>query len=256
MFLFFKNLRRRLLANKKFGKYLLYAVGEVLIVIIGILVAVEVNNSNERQQEKETQIELLKGIKAELEFDLNNLSSDLGVHEGQVRSSQVIIDHLENNLPYHDSLAKHFLDSGACTILLLNKGGYETLKSLGVGIITNIDLRKQIIYLYDGHYSFLGNLWKDLYSIFQHGETSIWNSRFEEAENLEIELGEHWEGEGAIGGMIPLDFDALRNDRQYLYYLKTTKNKHKIYIFFLEEAKAKISEAVLGIEEELNVLEE
>jgi len=230
---------------------LLYALGEIAIIIIGILVAVQVNNSNERKQERDTQIELLNAIQAELETDFNNLSADLDVHKGQVHSSQIIIDHLKNNLPYHDSLSQSFLGTSMSTILVINKGGFETLKSLGVGVIDNLNLRKEIIYMYDGYYSLLGDFSKDLSINYQHGLNNIFNSRFEEAENYDLLLGEQWEGIAGVGGMIPLNFEALKNDSEYLYYLKTRKNTHKLYITFLEEALVKITEVVLDIEKEL-----
>ena len=110
-----------------------------MIVIIGILVAVQVNNRNEEQRDKASEIVILKAIKAELENDFDLLAKDLDVHKSQVRSSLIIINQLENNRPYHDSLASHFLETCNYTILALNKGGYETLKSLGVGIINNMD---------------------------------------------------------------------------------------------------------------------
>ena len=256
MALFFKTLRRRLLNNKKFGKYLLYALGEILIVITGILVAVEVNNNNERQKEKETQIELLMAIKAELEIDLKNFKTDIGVHKAQVRSSLIILDHLENNLPYHDTLSKHFLETCNWTFTGINKGGYETLKSIGVGMMDNMELRNSIIFLYDAQYVLLQDFAKDLKNHYYYGEKNILNSRFVEAEDYDLVLGEYWEDlETVDHGMITTDFEGLKNDAEYLYYLKTTKNKHKLYIVFLEDATKKISGLIASIDEELKTLE-
>jgi hypothetical protein len=50
----FRNIRQRLLNDNKFSKYLLYAIGEILLVVIGILIALQVNNwdINKNQQEK------------------------------------------------------------------------------------------------------------------------------------------------------------------------------------------------------------
>jgi len=46
MLRFFRTLRQRLLTENKFSRYLLYAVGEILLVMIGILLALQVNNWN------------------------------------------------------------------------------------------------------------------------------------------------------------------------------------------------------------------
>ncbi len=47
MIKFFRNIRRRLLRENRFTRYLLYAIGEIILVVIGILIALQVNNWNE-----------------------------------------------------------------------------------------------------------------------------------------------------------------------------------------------------------------
>ena len=69
MIRFFRHLRQRLLANDKFSKYLLYAFGEIVLVMIGILLALQVNNWNEERKAKVAQTELLKGVMESLKAD-------------------------------------------------------------------------------------------------------------------------------------------------------------------------------------------
>jgi hypothetical protein len=47
MIKFFRKIRQKMLTENKFSKYLLYAIGEIALVVIGILIALSVNNSNE-----------------------------------------------------------------------------------------------------------------------------------------------------------------------------------------------------------------
>ena len=47
MIKFFRNIRKALLAENKFTKYLMYAIGEIVLVVIGILIALSINNWNE-----------------------------------------------------------------------------------------------------------------------------------------------------------------------------------------------------------------
>ena len=47
MIKFFRKIRQRLLSENKFSKYLFYAIGEIVLVVIGILIALQVNNKNE-----------------------------------------------------------------------------------------------------------------------------------------------------------------------------------------------------------------
>ena len=68
MLRFFRQIRQRLLTNNKFSKYLLYAVGEILLVVIGILIALQVDNWNEEQK---TEVEI-RAIFARVLTELEN----------------------------------------------------------------------------------------------------------------------------------------------------------------------------------------
>lgn len=47
MIKFFRKIRQKMLTENKFSKYLIYAIGEIILVIIGILIALQINNANE-----------------------------------------------------------------------------------------------------------------------------------------------------------------------------------------------------------------
>ena len=48
---FFNQIRKQLANNNKFSKYLLYAVGEILLVVVGILIAFQVDNWSKRNED-------------------------------------------------------------------------------------------------------------------------------------------------------------------------------------------------------------
>ena len=63
MIKFFRRIRQNLLSEGKTGKYLKYAIGEVLLVVIGILIALQINNSNELRKANEEEAILLSDLK-------------------------------------------------------------------------------------------------------------------------------------------------------------------------------------------------
>jgi hypothetical protein len=69
MIKFFRRIRQQLLTENKFNKYLLYAIGEIVLVVIGILIALSINNWNER-------IKIDKSIISHLEILKQNLNED------------------------------------------------------------------------------------------------------------------------------------------------------------------------------------
>ncbi|MDM9631098.1 DUF6090 family protein [Robiginitalea aurantiaca] len=70
MLRFFRKIRRNLLSDNTLGKYILYAVGEIVLVVLGILIALQINTWNEHRNNdakilsfyKEVQTDLLKEI--------------------------------------------------------------------------------------------------------------------------------------------------------------------------------------------------
>ena len=72
MIQFFRKIRQRLLTENKFTKYLLYAIGEIVLVVIGILIALQINNANEAKKERGKEISYLKNVKADLQKEIEN----------------------------------------------------------------------------------------------------------------------------------------------------------------------------------------
>jgi len=71
MIKFFRKIRQKMLIENKFSKYLLYAVGEILLVVIGILIALQINNWNEIQKGKMKATTILKEIRSDMVKDLD-----------------------------------------------------------------------------------------------------------------------------------------------------------------------------------------
>jgi len=73
MIKFFRKIRQNLLSEGKTGKYFKYAIGEILLVVIGILIALSINNWNDQRKQKLVETEQLESIKSELDLGLKNL---------------------------------------------------------------------------------------------------------------------------------------------------------------------------------------
>ena len=69
MIKFFRHIRQRLVIENRFSKYLLYAIGEIILVVIGILIALQINNWNEERKQDAIEIGYLKRLVNDLEKD-------------------------------------------------------------------------------------------------------------------------------------------------------------------------------------------
>ncbi|MGB6035871.1 MAG: DUF6090 family protein [Cryomorphaceae bacterium] len=73
----FRKIRQNLLSEGKTGKYLKYALGEIVLVVIGILIALSINNWNEDQKDRKIESVYLSGIKKELIADTASISQHI-----------------------------------------------------------------------------------------------------------------------------------------------------------------------------------
>jgi hypothetical protein len=73
MIKFFRKIRQKLLSENKFSKYLIYAIGEIVLVVIGILIALSINNWNEVQKDKRKAVIILEAIRSDMGQDLDEM---------------------------------------------------------------------------------------------------------------------------------------------------------------------------------------
>lgn len=146
---FFRRIRKKLADDKKPIKYVRYAIGEIILVVIGILIALQINNWNEHNKLEAEEIEMLNDFKTSLETDLININRNIIRGNIAKSSMEIILNHLEGDLGYSDSLKLHFSNITDTWTSELNASVFESLKSEGLTLISNKELRHDSVILYD-----------------------------------------------------------------------------------------------------------
>lgn len=102
MIKFFRHIRQRLLsvppagkAGNKISKYLMYAIGEIFLVMIGILLALQINNSNELRKQREEEAIILSGIEKDFIETRANILKTLTREERVILNCRDLIDAIE-----------------------------------------------------------------------------------------------------------------------------------------------------------------
>ncbi|NND77820.1 MAG: hypothetical protein HKN39_06520 [Flavobacteriales bacterium] len=143
---FYRQIRQTLFMEKNPGQYLKYAIGEIVLVVIGILIALSINNWNQQRIENNKSVELLKGITKDLRTDIAN-------HD---RMSI----HYENRIAFFDRhmVKTDFSSTSIDTILALFDGStgffnvtdqsYQKVKNLGISMISQNDSLTDRINIY------------------------------------------------------------------------------------------------------------
>ena len=87
MIKFFRIIRQKLLSENKFSKYLIYAIGEIVLVVLGILIALSINNWNEDRKERLQEQELLYQLQSEFKSNLKQLDEKIALRDSMISAS-------------------------------------------------------------------------------------------------------------------------------------------------------------------------
>jgi len=215
----FRNIRQTLIMENKTSKYLKYAIGEIVLVVIGILIALQINNWNETRKARVREVEILKDFQKGLEFDILQIDSIFMQYNRAKIAINKVLHHLDEDLPYSDSLDYYFFD----TTLVYDAGGltdgtYETLKSAGFDLITSKEIRDLIVLVYEEFNPWM-NSWEQRYiNLIFDAKRNLFNTRFMDSWNGD------YKDRDVIGTMKPLNYEALKQDDKFKYYLRTQLN--------------------------------
>ena len=155
MIKFFRKIRQNLLAENKFSKYLIYAIGEIVLVVIGILIALQINNWNEQRKQNNLEESTLIELKANLLADITDFQADINGYSSAANSCSIVIDFIDGKIPYNDSLNLHLGKIRIQGVFSPTKVAYDNLKLSGIKLISNDSLRNTISNLYEVQYKYV-----------------------------------------------------------------------------------------------------
>lgn len=238
MLKFFRKIRQRLLGENKFSKYLIYAVGEIILVVLGILIALGINNWNLEQKEEEFELELLSEFRTNLENTMDDISANINYHTTSIRSANILLRAFEMENVNSDTLENHYAKVAIIPQFLVNKTAYEKLKLSGTALIKNDSLRNEIVELYDDHYVFMLKI-----------VDSEWDSWMIDYRTL---YRKHFSKSSYTDKMIPVNYGQLRVSQEFKNYLNNRIGALKTLVSLYKGNRGRSEKLAGFITEELN----
>ncbi|NNL80827.1 MAG: hypothetical protein HKO67_10085 [Flavobacteriaceae bacterium] len=253
MIKFFRNIRYKLMEKGNTGKYLKYAIGEIVLVMIGILLALQVNNWNQGRLRAIEEIGILKALKVGLEADLADLNYNASSIKNSIGHANTILQSLENDEPYRDSIADHFGIMMFPVKFLYSTSAFETLKSKGIDLVTNPKLRDDIVSVYDSRYTFFLEMEKVIVlDEVERGFRTVLQSRFEESYVFDLSKANY------MPRLVPLNFETLKQDQEFVYFIKTYRNRLDTFLNFHYKKiiMPQVENLINALEAEIKTLED
>lgn len=201
MIKFFRTIRIKLLSERKFTQYLLYAVGEIILVVIGILIALQINNWNEQRKNRVTEKKLLIALHDDLLVNIDRLNKEILLEQRTIKQANKIINHLDERKPYDPALDLIFTEAIYSPDITISTSSYEMIKFKGIDIVQNESLQRKIIDLFDVDYA-------DLIAQTVRLENQFWPSSVLPLIHKHFRVGKHRK-------LKPTNYEALMDDTTY-----------------------------------------
>lgn len=245
MIKFFRKIRKKLLSENKFSKYLLYAIGEIVLVVIGILIALQINNWNEENKNSKREKLVLNELINSVDKDLNAYERFLNPRlERKYDGLDSLYFYIFKNEGIQDSLfMKFYRKSRGDIYLRFDNGPFEALKSSGLDVIRNDSLRAMINNTY--------SVELPLYTFFSN---ELYNEKRQEIDELEAEFTELkriYKPNGKSYLTKALKDRDILNNQNFLSIFGIEKRKYREYSHRLDQMRASLIELRSALQNEL-----
>lgn len=146
MIKFFRHIRKQLLSEGKTEKYIKYAIGEIILVVIGILIALSINNWNENRKNKITEADYYCRILDDLELNEKLIDENYKQTTNRIKYTKALIKDL-NSIPNDRStILNKFVVALRQDVSVPSNITFEDLTSSGqLKLLTDIKLKNRLI---------------------------------------------------------------------------------------------------------------
>ena len=245
----FRKIRQNLIMENKTSKYFKYAIGEILLVVIGILIAVQINTWNQHRQAKSKEIKILTQLNIDLK---ENLTEIKGLHESikaSNKSGQQMLDHINISNEVTDSL-KHWVEGFNASNIFNNANTtYKNLENSDDHIISNDSIRLQITLMYEREFA---NIHKRE-TMFYDGYLPNYN--LELIKNFKTSpVMNKWLDDLKLAVNTPINLSDLKQNETYKNVAVELYNFRLLRLEWLHESITKLDTLITTIDEEISNL--
>ena len=218
MIKFFRKIRQNLLMENKTGKYFKYAIGEIILVMIGILLALQVSNWNNQSTDRKLEKRYLSELILDLQTDSIVISNSKKYSDKQVLSKIKLRKYFEGKQITEDSLLSYFGNQWKHTSKFNPiTTTLDEMKSTGnIGVIQNTAIRRKILETYNYYTTHINNVEEryiiqqnTLAELIQSSTPNIFSEFLESSKVLDIKtlLNDFQVENGFLGNGV-IDFNS------------------------------------------------
>ena len=241
---FFRKIRKKLADDNKPLKYARYAIGEIVLVVVGILIALQINNWNEDKKAMKYELKILQELYSTIVNDIEFQKIGIEENISTISSAEIILNSFNESLPYTDSLNFHFKNLLNRRISLVADNAYQNAKQYGLDFIENDSLKQELIWTYERNAKVLDDI-NEKDNLYESNVTIPAFTELFDMVNFYDDLNrygkiinsislEKFARDSTYKNMMPIDYMALKNDNKFKNIVKTTISKRENLIMYQE----------------------
>lgn len=257
-------------------KYLLYAIGEIVLVVIGILIAIQINTWNQNRNRSQLETTLLRQLKAEMLDIYEDIYSDFNLLDLGSQSHFKVLDFIKKDVAYNDSMSFDFAILKKDEYIYPSDAVYSRIKEEGLDIIRNDSIRYLTQTLYESAFprlskinSFTPDISETLNDYYRHHfrintdynlkynhtfhNDTISGKIYSESYKFPVERTSNGSKRKYTIGFIPLDFEALKKDDAFRILLGETDDYRNYKMRHYSWTKNSIKNLIRLIDKELEL---
>ncbi|MGK0411871.1 MAG: hypothetical protein ACJA1B_000055 [Polaribacter sp.] len=237
--------------KNKTGKYFKYAIGEIVLVVIGILIALSINNWNERKKESIQEVKILKHLKIDLVANLEELE---GYHSFRLLQKNAIDSafvSFKEQRPSDNQFRVNFYYILSGTIFNNANTTYKNIQSSSKQTISNDTLRAAITKMYETGFKNIP-IRNDYINKIKIDQLMIYMNKHFKSHLISVNKGIQ-----KIASLVePIDIAKLRVDTEFENMLRRLYFHHEIGVEGENITINDLNKLILNLQEEINRLEQ
>jgi len=224
--------------------------------VIGILIALQVNNWNEDRKSNRRAHDLLKEMRVEIIHDTIDMVWNLNQHEAILKAEGTLLNALKNVNEILPSDFSYSMAPGIDPVSAVQRSSIESLKNEGLSIIKNDSLKFMISRLYDFYYMAIEEIENRQESYeFYNKKLDLFSKFFklEKKEGMTIsDAKQNANVSTQLDEIVPVDFEKLKENEELKVILSQAMFYRSVKIQYYKEVLGRIMELDSAITKELN----
>ena len=229
------------------GKYLKYAIGEIVLVVIGILIALQINNWNENQKTKRQEIKLWNQLNSDLKSNFYEVEETIDYTEKSITSTKIILEYLDQTKAVDDRLKSAFEIINMSNVFNSANTTYKFIENQGINILRNDSLRQRITEMYE----------LDFHNIKYRDEINwdLITNDLRPLLDVSLKSSKMVSTEFKYGAILdlntPIDMKILSKDEQFKNVIVRIQNFLLIRLMHQQKTRASLEKLIADIDTEI-----